>query len=185
MLVRHSAPEIVADRPARSWALSAEGRARCEALAEALRPHEPDLFVASREPKAQETARLTAVLLHRPVETAEGLHEHERDNAGFLGPGEFRARLEALFSEPDRLVFGSETARQAEERFSAAVGALVRDHPKGNIAVVAHGTVIALFVARAAGLDAFELWRRLDVPSFVVLGLPAMEPIEVRESVVR
>lgn len=45
-------------------------------------------------------------------------------------------------------------------------------HPVGNIIIVAHGTVITLFVSRRAGLEPFPFWKRLALPSFVVLSLP-------------
>ncbi len=38
--------------------------------------------------------------------------------------------------------------------------------------VVAHGTVITLFVARRAGLEPFPFWKRLGLPAFVALSLP-------------
>lgn len=52
-----------------------------------------------------------------------------------------------------------------------------------NLAIVAHGRVISLLVSRAAGLDAYELWLRLGLPSFVVLDLATSAVIEVVESV--
>ncbi len=41
-----------------------------------------------------------------------------------------------------------------------------------NCSIVAHGTVIALFVAYRAGVAPFPLWRRLGLPSLVELALP-------------
>jgi broad specificity phosphatase PhoE len=37
------------------------------------------------------------------------------------------------------------------------------------VAVVTHGTVIALYVAELTGEDPFTLWRRMGLPSFAVL----------------
>src|SRR5437764_1217197 len=39
-------------------------------------------------------------------------------------------------------------------------------------AVVTHGTVLALFVARHSKENPFQLWRRMGLPSFVVMSLP-------------
>jgi hypothetical protein len=47
---------------------------------------------------------------------------------------------------------------------------------------VAHDTVISLYVARIAGLEPAVLWKRLGLPSFVVLSLPDLELVEVAES---
>jgi broad specificity phosphatase PhoE len=48
----------------------------------------------------------------------------------------------------------------------------LRGTPAGNVIVIAHGTVIALFVAYCTSLPVLPLWRRLGLPSFVVLTLP-------------
>lgn len=49
--------------------------------------------------------------------------------------------------------------------------------------MVAHGTVIALAVARAAGVAPFPLWRRLGLPSVVLLSRPGLALVEVVESI--
>ena len=43
------------------------------------------------------------------------------------------------------------------------------ERDEGVIAIVAHGTVISLLVARYNDLDAHALWRGLGLPSFCVL----------------
>ena len=173
ILVKHSLPEIVREAPASRWRLSAEGRARCAPLARALAPYGPDRFVASAQPKARETAEIVAGLLDKPISTAEGLHEHDRDNVPYFETtGEFEAAVAALFAAPDTLVFGRETADEARARFTAAVEATLARYPRDNVAIVAHGTVIALFVAACADIAPDLLWRRLGLPSFVVLSLP-------------
>jgi hypothetical protein len=48
---------------------------------------------------------------------------------------------------------------------------------------VAHGTLISLYVARAAGVEPVPLWQRLGLPAFVVLALPARSLVAVVESV--
>ena len=42
-------------------------------------------------------------------------------------------------------------------------------HPGESLAVVAHGTVIALYVAAVTGVAPLPLWQRLSLPAFVVL----------------
>ena len=81
------------------------------------------------------------------------------------------------------LVLGKETADQAHARFAAAVEGILAEHVDRNIAVIAHGTVISLYVARAAGLDPMCLWERLGLPSYVVLSVPGLQVSEVVESV--
>lgn len=183
ILVKHSLPELVPDLPAARWRLAAEGRRRCAALADRLAGYDPVVIATSVEPKAGETATIVAARLGKPVVTVEGLHEHDRSNVAFLGDAAFRAAVVRCLSQPDDLVFGRETATEARQRFAAAVEGVVESYPDGNVAIVAHGTVIALFVAAHAGTDPVRLWRRLGLPSFVVLSLPALRLLSVVEAI--
>jgi broad specificity phosphatase PhoE len=183
ILVRHSMPEIVPGVPASQWCLSDVGRRRCERLAQRLVSYQPHFVVASLEPKAIETGQIVARILGIPIETAPDLHEHERPNVEPFGTREqFEARVSRLFEHPAELIFGTETADQAHRRFAGAIDDVLATERSGNLAVVTHGTVLTLFVARAAGLDPVPFWKRLGLPGFVVLSLPDLSP-EVVESV--
>jgi broad specificity phosphatase PhoE len=177
ILIRHSLPEIVPSVPASQWRLSDDGRRRCERLAERLAAYEPCVIVTSLEPKAIETGQIVARILGIPVETAPDLHEHERPNVEPFGTRqEFEARVSRLFEHPAELVFGAETADQAHQRFASAIHDVLATARRGNLAIVTHGTVLTLFVARAAGLDPIPFWKRLGLPAFVVLSLPDLSP---------
>jgi len=141
------------------------------------------VIVASTEPKATETAELVAGALHKPWHIAAGLHEHERSGVGWIDRARFEAQVAEFFRRPGALVFGGETADQAHARFAAAIAAVTAQYPARSLAVVAHGTVISLFVARSVGLEPFPLWSCLGLPSFVVLSLPAMELVSVVEHI--
>lgn len=183
ILVKHSLPQIEPAVPAREWQLSDEGRNRCAALAQQLAAYRPASIVSSHEPKAAETAALLAAGLHTRARSADDLHEHDRYAAGWLGtPARFNAAVEAFFAHPSELRFGSETADQAHARFAAAVAREVAA-ADGNVIIVAHGTVIALFVARCTGAAPFPLWQRLGLPSYVVLALPAHNLVAVGEAI--
>jgi broad specificity phosphatase PhoE len=184
ILVRHSLPEIALDLPANQWCLSDTGRLRCKRLAEKLATYAPDVIAASLEPKATETGRIVANILGKPFETAEDLHEHDRSNVGPLDTKEqFEARVASFFENPQELIFGRETADDAYRRFTKAVADVIGKYPSGNLAVVTHGTVMTLFVARAAGFEPFPFWKQLDLPSFVVLSLPEFGLLAVVENV--
>ena len=173
ILVRHSIPAIDPARSADQWSLSAEGRQRCAPLADRLAQHHPGVIVTSVEPKAVETARLVA----------EGLHEHDRRGVPFESRAAFEAAVARFFAEPARLVFGNETADGAHARFAAAVAVVLARHPGENVAVVTHGTVMTLFVARANRLEPFAFWRQLGLPALVVLSRPGFEGLHVVENV--
>jgi broad specificity phosphatase PhoE len=179
-LVRHSLPEFVAGVPASQWRLSAEGRRRCVWLAGRLSAHALAVIITSEEPKAVETGQIVARILDLPCESAPGLHEQERGVVKEIGDqDEFRAQVARLFERPDELVMGCETADQAHARFATAVDRVVAQHASGNLAIVSHGTVMTLLIARANGLDPLPFWRGFGLPAFVVLSLPGLRLLEV------
>src|SRR5262249_52849804 len=143
--------------------------------------YNPTLIVTSVEPKAAETGLIVARRLGLSVEAMDGLHEHARSGVGWLGTGDFQRAIAAFFAFPDRLVFGDETAHQARERFTQAIQSTLARHMDGNVAVVAHGTVISLFAAAHAGKDGYFIWQRLGLPAYVVLALPDFTLIELVE----
>lgn len=174
ILVKHSQPQQDSNLPASEWRLSEEGRLRCQALAEKLATFQPDRIISSQEPKAVETAQLVAGYLNKPCESAEGLHEHNRSNTGYLSAGEFQSRVQAFFAQPDKLVMGLETAAEARIRFENAVKALLEKYPGENLGVVAHGTVITLLVAAYNSIEPYSFWQGLGLPSIVVLSRPGL-----------
>lgn len=180
LLVRHSAVEIDRDKPAHEWTLSAEGRARCADLAAKLARYHPAVFVTSVEPKAMETGRLVAKALGKPWHTAGGLHEHERHRVPYFGDRTaFEAAMADFFARPDELVLGEETAVAARNRFVDAVDNVLAAYLTSNVAIVAHGTVITLFLSHYnPHLDSFSLWRSLSLPCYFVLSLSSLALIE-------
>lgn len=144
----------------------------------------PQILVHSVEPKAAETAQLLARYLHLPCHALAGLHEHERDADPQFTRAGFEAQVAAFFARPGELVFGRETADQAHARFAGALSAVLVEAAGRNLAVVAHGTVIALWLSRAVGVEAFPLWQRLGLPSFVVVAWPEARLLAVEERIV-
>ena len=182
-LVRHSLPDLDRGALRSEWHLSVEGKRRCGPLADALSGASPQFIASSVEPKAVQTAQIIAERLGKPHRAFDGLHEHDRSNVEFLPAEEFDPAVASFFQSPNELVLGKETASQAQERFSAAVQTIIEDSPEGDIVIVSHGTVMALYVARWAGIPALPLWRRLGLPSFVALSLPEFEIVSLVESV--
>ena len=182
-LVRHSLPDLDRGALRSEWHLSVEGERRCGPLADALSDASPQFIASSVEPKAVQTAQIIAERFGKPHRAFDGLHEHDRSNVEFLPAEDFDPAVASFFQSPDELVLGKETASQAQERFSAAAQTIIEDSPEGDIVIVSHGTVMALYVARWAGIPALPLWRRLGLPSFVALSLPEFEIVSLVESV--
>ena len=183
VLVKHSMPEIEPEKPASAWKLGGFGRRRAELLAGRLSEFSPDVIWSSREPKAIETAEIVAGERRVPVEIADGLEEHHRDNVPFLSSkDEFEEAIERFFRYPDRLVLGRESANQARDRFAAAIDKVI-DAGQADSIVVTHGTVMTLYVASVAGVQRMGFWRRLGLPSYVVLTLPDIRIRSIVEDV--
>lgn len=179
-LVRHAAPAKDPSVPAREWALSPSGRADAERLAEMLTPFAPAIIIpgvpaaiiSSDELKARQTAQPLADRLGLAVEVAPGLHEHERRTVGYLDDEAFQTTMARFFAEPDILVFGEETANQALKRFAQAVDDTLARHPEGDVIIVAHGTVMSLFVAAHSIIKPMEFWWNLHLPAWVIFAVP-------------
>ena len=184
ILVKHALPEIIPTLPANQWHLSEVGRTQCALLADQLATYAPAALVSSLEPKALETAHLVAQRMHTSVQIVDGLHEHERSNTPWLSSEEFDRAVAAFFHRPAELVLGCETAQQASERFAKTIAEVTSRYAEQNVVVFTHGTVLSLYVARATGIEPFALWKRLGLPSFVVLTFPQFEVSRVVEKMV-
>ena len=171
ILIRHSVSAVDPDVPPAEWHLTPEGVTRAEALARSFDPGTASCIFSSSEPKALETARVLGEIWRLPVEEVPGLHEHERPANRILSAEQFEATIGALFARPSEIVFGAESAGAARQRFAAAVTGLVERHD-GDIVIVTHGTVMALFVALHTGRDAFEVWKQQQMPCATTLTLP-------------
>ena len=183
ILVKHSLPEIVENLPAREWELSEEGQIRAQRLAERLSPFRPEYIISSVEPKARETAEIIAGRHNLELHIADGLHEHDRSKIPYLSKDEFQAAMHKFFEKPDTLVFGSEKADEAYTRFYQAVHSVLDCHPNDTVVIVAHGTVISLFVSHLTGISGWSLWSELGLPSFVVIDVQS-NTLVTRENII-
>ncbi len=178
VLIKHSVPEMQIQMESRFWSLSEEGRRRCAPLADKLRRFELARLVSSNEPKTVETAELMASQLSRSHVVRPGLQENDRTGLGFIGADAYCETFRRFFSEPDRVVVGTESAGEARDRFAAAVEAVLEEFPDETLGIVTHGAVISLLVSDPSSEDRFRLWRRLGLPSYVVVSRPSLEIVE-------
>ena len=183
ILVKHSLPKIVENIPAREWKLSEEGRIRAGRLAEQLISYQPEVIVSSIEPKARETAEIIAGNYNLTIQIVEGLHEHDRSKTPYLSKDEFQASVRKFFENPTALVFGNETADECYSRFDQAVRFILNYYGDKTIVIVAHGTIISLFVSRLTGIPGIFLWNELGLPSFLLLDIQSATLIE-RENII-
>lgn len=180
IFVKHSLPLIEPEKSAEQWRLSKAGRLRCQPLAEKLAKYQPTVVASSLEPKALETARLVAHYLNLPHKGFAGLQELDRSNVPLLESVErYRDAVEAIFENQEELVFGQETAVQAGMRFARALDKVIEDSPTGTPVIVSHGIVITLFLNQFERMRPFAFWRRLGMPSYVVLDMLRYRVTEV------
>ena len=179
ILIKHAKPLVDPAKPSQLWNLSDDGRQQARALAGQVAPLEPAIIISSDEPKAIETAQILADELKLPTEAAPDLHEHDRSNVPHMRSGEFISHVELFFRRPNDLVLGRESANDALGRFENAIEDVLEKHPEGNVAVVSHGTVIALFIEHHSDRNGFQIWREMSLPSFAVFELPEMRLLNV------
>jgi broad specificity phosphatase PhoE len=181
ILIKHATPVKDPGRPSHEWELSDLGREQAIRLAEDLQTQNfaIDLVATSEEPKAQETAQIIAAAFDRPMQIVKELAEHDRSNVPVMQTREFISSVALFFKEPNRLVLGRETARDAKARITHAIERIMSDNAGKNIAVVSHGTVISLFAAEMLDEDPFRLWRRMGLPSYITIDWEKREAIRV------
>ena len=184
ILIKHALPELQAGLAPRHWQLGAAGREGAKRLSEALRRFGPLRLEHSPEPKAAQTAELVAIELGLGRHERHGLEEIDRAPQPIMSRQAYIAHNARLFAQSTEAVVGTESAELALSRFSLAIDAAVSATlSTEHLAVMAHGTVIALFVAAPNPIDSFSLWQRLQCPSVVLLSIPAYELLEVWDTI--
>ena len=172
ILIKHAAPVLTPDVPSDRWVLSATGQESCRWLANDLRGRGLRRVYSSLEPKALETAARLSMETGTDVRPRADLHENDRTSLGFGASGEFEHTIARFFDEPDTLVMGQETAHAALARFDAAIRSIVTESGDAPVAVVAHGTVITLFLAERSDIRPFTIWRQLGLACWVLVEGP-------------
>lgn len=167
-LVRHGHPLVDHDHAASDWHLDPGAAGRVRALAASARLPSRATWFTSPEPKARETAQL---LTDREVSVVPGLREQVRLHVGRIA--DFPAVLDAAFAEPRRPAYdGWEALDATRARAARTVRDLLREHPRGDVVLVGHGTYLALVVEELTGHPA-------DRSSVNALGMPDVVSIRM------
>ncbi len=173
VLVKHALPVLDATKPAKEWQLGVEGERQSRRLAGRLRTFAPLHLVASPEPKASRTAELVGAELGVRASSIDGLREFDRPVLPFLSKADHERANAQIFVDMNRRVLGTESGREALDRFTAAIDAAIGQTREQSLVAITHGTVISLFAAAHNSIDPFAMWKQLECASFVVLDLPS------------
>ncbi|MEO9516958.1 MAG: histidine phosphatase family protein [Paracoccaceae bacterium] len=129
-----------------TWGLSDRGCARHVAYANHSDLKNVACVVSSAEQKAIDGAIITANVLSVPHHILDALHENDRSATGYLPKDEFEQVADQFFAHPTQNIRGWERAIDAQTRVVAALKDAIGLAPDGDVAIVAHGGVGALFL---------------------------------------
>lgn len=148
-LVRHGRPQVDVDTAASQWRLDPSGLDAVQALRASSRLPDRAVWFTSPEPKARETATL---LTDGPVEVVDGLRDQVRLQVGWID--DFDLVVRAAYAEPDKPAHeGWEPLASTRTRAADAVRRLLREHPRGDLVLVGHGTTLSLVAAELTGTE--------------------------------
>lgn len=148
-LVRHALPLIVTDAASSEWQLDPGGLDAVRALRRSSRLPERATWFSSPEPRAKETADL---LSDEPIEVVPGLRGQVRLHVGWID--DFAGVVRAAYAEPERSAYdGWEPLAATRARAAEAVRRLLREHPRGDLVIVGHGTCLSLVAAELTGTE--------------------------------
>jgi broad specificity phosphatase PhoE len=174
LLIRHAMPEVDPSIPAEQWHLDASARAAARLLSP-LVPR-PAYFVASSEPKAQET--LAEIAAGQAVLTDAGFAEVGRPRAWSDGET-YRATARAYLQGTHQ--DGWERHDQVVNRFDEAV----RHHAAAlnqTLVIGTHGLALTIWLASRYSLapSPSRFWEDLRLPDIVDVDLTTRTVSPVR-----
>lgn len=167
ILVRHSTPAIDPMTPSTNWRLNSAGVDAARRLASQIVSFNPVCLLSSPERKARETAEIIGESSSLDIQFNDDLQEHKRTSSGFLSIGNFNGGIAALFSSPEVVAFGDESAIAVFARVSAALP--TPGSNKGTAVVVTHGTALSIYMSQTFGIDGFAFWQSLRTPMAIIV----------------
>lgn len=170
-LITHAHTQAAPAVDARGWALSAAGEEQASVLAQ--QPFWPsiDQLVLSSEPKTALTVQSVTAQRSIPVQIDARFDELKR--GGWVG--DYGARVEQAFAEPDKPADDWESARVALDRFLAGITDLRHRYRGQRVVLVGHGLTFSLYRAYLLGQSVVDFtdWQRLSFAAVATVELKA------------
>ena len=144
--------------------LNALGLRQAAALTAPFAVHLPDVICASPLRRAIMTAEGVRGNRDMPIKTIYDIREMDMGDLDGVTFAETRERYAEIWhnwhEEPEKLQMpNGENFYNVQDRAAAAISQLVRENRGKKIAVVAHGALLALVMARFLGLSLRERYR--------------------------
>lgn len=142
-------------------------------------------MASSDEPKATVTASIVASQLNiqTPLITDAAFGETRRETVPYYDSiDDFQSAIRDAMFSPNRVLFGEESFTDARLRFTRGLHQLVAAHHDQTLAVVTHGTVMALALGYFCGSDPYPLWLKLGMPAYAVL-TPNLDVLDLHYTV--
>ncbi|MBN1966025.1 MAG: histidine phosphatase family protein [Anaerolineae bacterium] len=177
-LIRHPKTEPDPGIPASKWRLSREGFAQVRRLVTAPFWNGVTAVYTSRETKAAAVGAAIQVNHNIPFIMLEDLREARRDE--WVGLEAFRAAQQAFFARPGEPPIPTwESAGAAQVRFAGAMQDILARHPESDsLAVVAHATVLTLYIARLRGeVPGYGWWSRIGFAEVMAVDRATQQPV--------
>lgn len=164
-LIRHAESHPDPDLRPEEWRLTSEGHADAGRLAERREWKDLEVLGSSTEPKALETAQPLAERWDKKLVSDQRFGEVLRPWAE--SQREFEEAVGDYLN--GRAMPGWESMIDASHRFSAALDELREGH-SGDVAVVSHGTIMAVYLTRELGLRVRPAeWVNMGMPDICVV----------------
>ena len=173
-LIRHARAQMMGDAADR-WTLSEEGRRQAKVLAHQDFWRDVGRIYSSPEPKALETARPAARRWDIPLAVADDLREPRRPRLIV----DYEATIEQVFANPLKSISGLEPASQSAHRVSRCIRELSEERPDQTLAVISHGLVMTLILARLENRwPTLRDWRSIPFTGLRVIDTEQWQLIE-------
>jgi len=130
------------------------------------------LITCSPEPKALQTAEPAARRWGIPLQTVDCLREIRRPRL----LKNYDEVIADLLAKPEASIAGLEPVAQVANRATRCIKELTTAHPKQTLAVVSHGLLLTIFLARLEGRwPTVAEWRAIPFPGVAVLDTTAWQ----------
>ncbi len=173
-LIRHARSQMMGDAAWR-WPLSQRGHREANTLARQDLWRRVDRILCSPELKARQTAEPAARRWGLPLQGVNCLHELRRPRL----IDDYQATIARVFAEPERSIAGLETASHAADRVQRCIQDLVAAYPNQTLAVVSHGLLLTLFLARLQDRwPTVEAWQAVPFAGVAVLDTSTWHLVE-------